>query len=68
MQKPKLRADLTPQERKRAERIGRLPTGQKIKTAWSMRAERFVPSREQHIEAGGCLISAGAIAVGLTEW
>jgi hypothetical protein len=46
--KPKLRADLSPQERERAERIGRLPAGQKIKTAWSMSVERFIPSREQH--------------------
>jgi hypothetical protein len=46
--KPKLRADLTTEQRAKAERIGRLPAGQKIKTAWSMRVERFIPSREQH--------------------
>ena len=46
--KLKLREGLSPQERERAERIGRLPAGQKIKTAWSMSVERFIPSREQH--------------------
>jgi hypothetical protein len=44
----KLRTDLTPAERELAERIGRLPAGQKLKTAWSMRVEKFIPSREQH--------------------
>jgi hypothetical protein len=44
----KLRVDLTPAEREQAERIGRLPAGQRIKTAWSMRVEKFVPSRTQH--------------------
>jgi hypothetical protein len=44
----KLRQDLTPQERERAERIGSLPAGQKIKTAWSMRVEKFIPSKAQH--------------------
>ncbi len=44
----KIRTDLTPAERERAERVGSLPTGQKIKTAWSMRVEHFIPSREQH--------------------
>jgi len=43
-----LRKDLTPAERERAERIGSLPAGQRIKTAWSMRVEKFIPSREQH--------------------
>ena len=46
--KRKLRKDLTPAERERAERIGHLPTGQRIKTAWSMRVEHFIPSRTQH--------------------
>jgi hypothetical protein len=44
----KLRQDLTPEQRERAERIGRLPAGQKIKTAWDMRVEKFIPSRTQH--------------------
>ncbi len=44
----KLRQDLTPEQRKQAERIGSLPTGQRIKTAWSMRAEKFIPSQAQH--------------------
>jgi hypothetical protein len=44
----KLREGLTAEQRERAERIGRLPAGQKIKTAWSMRVEYFIPSREQH--------------------
>jgi hypothetical protein len=44
----KLRQDLTAAQREQAERIGSLPTGQRIKTAWSMRAEKFIPSREQH--------------------
>ena len=44
----KLRQDLTPAERERAERIGTLPAGQKIKTAWNMRVEKFIPSRSQH--------------------
>jgi hypothetical protein len=43
----KLREDLTPEQRERAERIGSLPEGQKIKTAWDMRVEHFVPSRTQ---------------------
>jgi hypothetical protein len=43
-----LRQDLTPEQRKRAERIGSLPAGQRLKTAWSMRTEKFIPSREQH--------------------
>jgi hypothetical protein len=46
--KRKLRADLTMEQREQAERIGRLPAGQNIKTAWSMRVEKFIPSREQH--------------------
>jgi hypothetical protein len=44
----KLRNDLTPEQREQAERIGSLPAGQRIKTAWSMRSEKFIPSREQH--------------------
>jgi hypothetical protein len=44
----KLRADLTAEQREQAERIGRLPAGQRIKTAWSMRVEKFIPSRAQH--------------------
>jgi hypothetical protein len=43
----KLRSDLTPEQRKEAERIGSLPAGQRIKTAWSMRVEKFIPSRTQ---------------------
>jgi len=41
----KLRQDLTREERERAERIGSVPAGQKIVTAWSMRVERFIPSQ-----------------------
>jgi len=44
----KFRQDLTVEQRERAERIGSLPAGQKLKTAWSMRVEKFIPSREQH--------------------
>jgi hypothetical protein len=44
----KFREDLTPEQRERAERMGSLPAGQKIKTAWSMRVEKFIPSRTQH--------------------
>jgi hypothetical protein len=44
----KLRDDLTPEERERAERIGSLPMGQRIRTAWDRRVEVFIPSREQH--------------------
>jgi hypothetical protein len=44
----KLRQDLTPAEREQAERAGSLPAGQKLKTAWGMRVEKFIPSREQH--------------------
>ena len=44
----KLRADLTPAQHEQAERIGSLPAGQRIKTAWSMRVEKFIPSRAQH--------------------
>jgi hypothetical protein len=44
----KLRDDLTPTQREKAERIGSLPAGQRIKTAWSMRVEKFIPSRKQH--------------------
>ena len=44
----KLRPDLTPAQRDQAERIGSLPAGQRIKTAWSMRAEKFIPSKTQH--------------------
>jgi broad specificity phosphatase PhoE len=44
----KLRPDLTAEQREQAERVGRLPAGQRIKTAWSMRVEKFIPSREQH--------------------
>ncbi len=43
-----LRSNLTPAEREPAERIGSLPAGQRIKTAWSTRVEKFIPSREQH--------------------
>ena len=44
----KIREDLTQEEREKAERIGSLLAGQRIKTAWSMRVEKFIPSREQH--------------------
>jgi len=44
----KLRQDLTPAEREKAERIGSVPEGQRMKTAWSMRVEKFFPSRTQH--------------------
>jgi hypothetical protein len=44
----KLRQDLTSEERERAERIGPLPEGQKMVTAWSMRVEKFIPSKQQH--------------------
>jgi hypothetical protein len=44
----KLRTDLTPEQRERAEKIGRLPAGQRIKTAWGMRVEKFIPSKTQH--------------------
>jgi hypothetical protein len=44
----KLRPDLTAAQREQAERIGSLPAGQRIKTAWSMRAEKFIPSQSQH--------------------
>jgi hypothetical protein len=46
--KRKLRTDLTPEAREKAERVGRLPAGQRIKTAWSMRVEKFLPSETQH--------------------
>ena len=38
MQKPKLRADLTPQERERAERIGRI----EFKSAGATRKPRYI--------------------------
>ena len=44
----KLRSDLTQEQKAQAERIGSLPTGQRIKTAWGMRVEKFIPSRAQH--------------------
>ena len=44
----KLRQDLTTEQRQEAERIGSLPAGQRIKTAWGMRVEHFIPSRAQH--------------------
>jgi hypothetical protein len=48
-QKPrKLRENLAEEQRKEAERIGSLPAGQRLKTAWSTRTEKFIPSREQH--------------------
>jgi len=46
--KRKLRSDLTEEQQEQAKRIGSLPAGQKLKTAWSMRVEKFIPSREQH--------------------
>jgi hypothetical protein len=45
--KRKLRDDLTPEERERAERIGSLKI-REFKTAYSMRVEKFIPSRTQH--------------------
>jgi hypothetical protein len=47
-EKRTLRPDLTPEEREKAERIGSLPVGLRIKTAYDMRVEVFIPSREQH--------------------
>ena len=44
----KLRQDLTPEQQEKAERIGSLPAGQRLKTAWSTRTEKFIPSRTQH--------------------
>ena len=44
----KLREDLTAAQRETAERIGSLPAGQRIKTAWGMRVEKFTPSQAQH--------------------
>jgi hypothetical protein len=44
----KLRDDLTKEQWEKAERIGSLPAGQRIRTAWSMRVEKFIPSRTQH--------------------
>jgi hypothetical protein len=44
----KFRQDLTPEQRAEAERVGSLPAGQRIKTAWSMRVEHFIPSKTQH--------------------
>ena len=46
--KRKLRQDLTAEQRVKAERIGSIPAGQKIKTAWGMRVEHFIPSQAQH--------------------
>jgi len=37
----KLREDLTPEQRERAERIGSLPAGQRLRTAWDMRAVKY---------------------------
>jgi hypothetical protein len=42
----KLREDLTPEERERAERIGSLTF--KSHRCPDMRVEKFIPSREQH--------------------
>jgi len=47
-EKRTLRRELSQEERERAERIGSLPEGQRIKTAWSTRVEKFIPSRTQH--------------------
>jgi hypothetical protein len=44
----KLRDDLSKEQREQAERIGSLPTGQRIKTHYSMKVEKFIPSRAQH--------------------
>jgi hypothetical protein len=44
----KLRQDLTPAQREQAERIGSLPAGQRIKTHYSMRVEKFIPSQARH--------------------
>jgi hypothetical protein len=43
----KLRPDLTPQERERAERIGRIEF-QSARSAWDPGTVKFIPSREQH--------------------
>jgi hypothetical protein len=42
----KLRSDLTPEQRERAERIGSLDY--KSHRFPDMRVEKFIPSREQH--------------------
>jgi hypothetical protein len=44
----KLREDLTQEQREKAERTGSLPAGQYLKTFWSTRTEKFIPSRTQH--------------------
>jgi hypothetical protein len=46
-EKRKLRDGLTQEQREKADRIGSLPV-REFKTAWSMRVEKFIPSREQH--------------------
>jgi hypothetical protein len=46
--KRKLRTDLSAEQREQAERIGSLPAGQRIKTAWDMRVQKFIPSKTQH--------------------
>jgi hypothetical protein len=43
----KVRSDLTAEQKAQAEKIGSLPV-REFKTHWSMRVEKFIPSREQH--------------------
>jgi hypothetical protein len=43
----RLRSDLTPAEREKAERIGRIEF-QSARPAWDPGVAKFIPSREQH--------------------
>jgi hypothetical protein len=43
----KLRTDLTPEERERAERIGSIDF-KSARPAWDPGTAKFIPSREQH--------------------
>jgi hypothetical protein len=43
----KLRGDLTPEQREKAERIGRIQF-KSAKPAWDPGAVKFIPSRTQH--------------------
>jgi hypothetical protein len=45
--KPKLRSDLTPEQRERAERIGRVEF-KSARPAWDPEPKKFIPSRAQH--------------------
>jgi hypothetical protein len=46
-QKRKLRQDLTPEQREKAERIGSLEF-KSARPAWDPGVAKFIPSREQH--------------------